>query len=145
MKSDPISDGFKKAVKKLDKAKDNIDLLPQSVTTFLFVHSAQGVIDNGSYEYFFGSDWPKKPPYSRFVEAYSAIGCKNQAKELARVVSTFPFDNPHLKESSRKKYMKENYDDENYHVKGWGNKLCGDKEVWEKLEKYYLRNKKDFA
>jgi hypothetical protein len=145
MKPDPISEGFKKAVKKLDKAKDNIDLLPRSVATFLFVHSAQGVIDNGNYEYLFGSDWPKKPPYSRFVEAYEAIGCKKQAKELARVVSTFPFDNPHLKEAARKRYIKENYDDENYEVKGWGKKLCGDEEVWEKLRKYYLINKKDFA
>ncbi len=145
MKPDPISKTFREAVKKLDKAKDDIDLLPQSLATFLFVHAAQGVIDNGGYEYFFGSNWPKKPPYSRFVEAYEAIGCERQAKELARVVSTFPFDNPHLKETLRKKYMKKNYDDEKYEIKGWGDKLCGDEEVWEKLKKYYLKHHRDFA
>jgi hypothetical protein len=145
MKADPISDAFRKAFKNLDKARDNIDLLPQSVATFLFVYSAQGVIDNEGYQYFFGSDWPRKPSYSRFVEAYNAIGCKRHAKELSRVVSTFPFDNPHLKESARKKYMKENYDDEKFEIEGWGNKLCGDEEVWEKLKKYYLKNRKDFA
>ncbi len=145
MKTEPIFDAFDKAIKKLDKAKDNIDLLPISVATFLFVHSAQGVIDNGGYEYFFGGDWPGKPPYSRFVEAYIAIGCRKQAKELARVISTFPFSDPHLKEGARKKYIKKNYDDAKDEIKGWGKKLIGNKEVWEMLKKYYLKHKIDFA
>ncbi len=68
MKPDPISWAFKKALKKLDKARDDLDVLPPTVATFLLVHSAQGVIDNGGYRYFFESDWPNNPFYSRFVD-----------------------------------------------------------------------------
>lgn len=145
MKPDQISLAFKKAVKMLYKANDNIELLPPTVSFFLLVHSAQGVIDNGGYRYFFESDWPNNPPYSRFVNAYNAIGCNKQAHELARVVSTFPFDSPHLKKEYRNKYMTENYNDDNHEIKGWGDALCGDKEVWEKLKQYYLINKKEFV
>ena len=109
------------------------------------VYSAQGVIDNGGYRYFFESDWPDNPQYSKFVDAYSAIGCIKQSKDIGRVVSSFPFDNPHLYESERIKYIEDNFDDDEYEVKGWGDTLCGDAEVWEKLESYYRNNKDDFV
>ena len=145
MKTDPLSEAFKKAKKKLNRAKGDIDRLPSVIASFLLVYSAQGVIDNGGYRYFFGSDWPQNPPYSKFIDAYKAIGCIKQSKDLARVVATFPFDNPHLKETARKKYMKDNYDKDKFEVKGWGDALCGDDEVLKKLEKYYLRNNDEFA
>lgn len=145
MKTDLLSEAFKKAKNKLSKAKDSIDHLQPTIATFLLVYSAQGVIDNGGYRYFFGADWPQNPPYSKFVEAYKAIGCIEQSKDLARVVATFPFDSPHLKETARKKYMEDNYDKDKFEVSGWGDALCGDEEVWDKLAKYYLHNKNDFT
>jgi hypothetical protein len=145
MESDLISLAFKKAVKLLDKAHDDMGLLPPEVSTFLFVHSAQGVIDNGGYLYFFESNWPNNPSYSKFVESYRAIGCEKQANELARVISTFSFDNAHLEEDLRNKYMDDNYDENKCEIKGWGNDLCGDEKVWAKLEQYYISNKKKFA
>ena len=103
------------------------------------VYSAQGVIGNGGYYYFFEHDWPNDPPYSKFIDAYLEIGCSSQSNDLARVVSTFPFDNPHLNKNARNKYMDENYDEKKYEVKDWGDALCGDDEVWEKLKAYYLK------
>ena len=60
-------------------------------------------------------------------------------------MSTFPFENPHLNESKRVKFIEANYDEDEFEVKEWGEKLCGDTEVWEKLESYYLENIKDFV
>ena len=143
--SEIINKAFKQATAKLKKVGDNVDNLPASVATFLFVCSAQGVIDNGGYPYFFESDWPNNPPYSKFIVAYSVIGCKKQSEELARIVSTFPFDNPQLKEKERVNFIESNYDEDTLEVRGWGDQLCGDTDVWNKLESYYIENKKDFV
>jgi len=143
--TDVIEQGFKKALRLLKKKKDNMDLLPEAVATFLLVHSAQGVIDNGGYRYFFESNWPGNPPYSRFIQAYKAIGCDNQAADFGRVADTFPFEAPHLDEEGRNKYMDENLDEEEYAVKGWEKNLCGDEEVWRKLEAFYTTHASDFA
>lgn len=142
---DTIEKAFKRATSKLKKVGHNIDALPKSVASFLMVYSAQGVIGNGGYYYFFEHDWPNDPPYSKFIDAYLEIGCSSQSNDLARVVSTFPFDNPHLNKNARNKYMDENYDEKKYEVKDWGDALCGDDEVWEKLKAYYLKNIDDFV
>jgi hypothetical protein len=142
---DILSKGFDKAERLLKKANGNMDSIPTTAANLLIIVSAQGVIDNGGYKYFFESDWPMQPPYSRFIEAYSAIGCEKQAADFARVVSSFPFDEPHLNAEKRNEFMDANYDEDEGIVKGWGDMLCGDEEVWSKLETYFLENVKDFA
>lgn len=145
--NDIISEAFEKA-QALSNAigtETDIELLPKPVQIFMLVYAAQGVIDNGGYCYFFESDWPSNPPYSSFINAYSEIGCHKQSKELSRVVSMFPFADPHLKAEERKKYIKENYDDDTFEVRGWGEKLCGDNEVWRQLTVYYQEHAYDFA
>lgn len=141
---DVIEQGYDEALLLLEKSAGDFDLLPDAVATFLFVHSAQGVIDNGGYRYFFESSWPNNPPYSRFMDAYRAIGCDAQADDLARVVSTFPFEAPHLNEEGRNKYMDENLDEDECEVRGWGDRLCGDEEVWRKLGAFYKMHASDF-
>ena len=142
---DIISKTFRRLEEQYGHIEGSLDSLPQVVANFLRIHAAQGVIDNGGYPHFFDSDWPGHPPYSRFIEAYLAIGCEEQAREIERVIATFPFDNPHLHEDDRKKYMGENYDDEKDEVRGWGDALCGDKRVWEKLADYCIEHQDELA
>lgn len=118
--------------------------LPEAVQVFMKVNSAQGVIDNGGYRYFFAADWPGNPPYEDFASAYEAIGCWKQAEELRRIVTTFPFPDPHLDEAKRKEYIEANYNPEEMQVRGWGDALCGDDEVWKKLAAYYDWHKTQF-
>ncbi len=141
---DKINEAFDKTQKLLKEKNDDIGQLPESVATFLLVYASQGVIDNGGYRYFFESNWPQAPTYSRFVDAYSAIGCEAQAATLARVVETFPFENPHLDEDGRNAYVAANYDEDTCEVKGWGDALCGDESVWVKLEAFYTEHISDF-
>ena len=145
--NDIISKAFNKAKILADASNDEDDLrlLPESVQTFVLVYAAQGVIDNGGYFSFFDSDWPNSPPYSDFIDAYAKIGCKAQSKDFKRVVSSFPFTDPHLKPDERQKYMDDNYDEDNFEIKGWGDMLCGDEEVWQKLATYYKLNEREFA
>ena len=143
--ADAIDTAYEQATKKLHGVGDDIAKLPKSVSTFLLVYSAQGVIDNGGYQYFFESDWPGNPAYSTFIDAYREIGCEQQAADFARVVSSFPFETPHLHESARNTYMCDNLDEDEREVKGWGDALCGDEEVWSTLANYYLQNKEHFV
>jgi hypothetical protein len=124
---------------------DDTSRLPQVVQVFLLVNNAQGVIDNGGYIYFFEADWDDKPPYDVFVTAYEAIGCDQQAADLRRVVSTFPFENPHLHREQRQAFIDARYDESKRCVPEWGEALCGDREVWEKLARYYELHEDAFA
>lgn len=145
MDRDVVSEGFNKALALLESVNDNVDSLPGSVASYIMVYSAQSILDVGGYYYFFESNFPNEQPYSRFVEAYSAIGCERQAADLARVVATFSFENPHLDAEMRNNFMDINFDEKTDEVKGWGDALFCNDEVWKKLEEFYLRHKVDFS
>jgi len=132
------------AQRMLSEVNDDISRLPEPVQIFLNVNGAQGVIDNGGFNFFFEADWPGNPRYEDFVAAYEAIGCWKQAAELRRVVETFPFPDPHLHKEKRNEYIEANYDPDEMHVRGWGDELCGDDEVWKKLAAYYDWHKPHF-
>lgn len=134
-----------KAFQAYDRVGNDLSKLPLPVQSFILVYGAQGVIDNGGYKYFFEADWPGKPDYRLFITAYEAIGCPTQAAEMARVVSTFPFANPHLYMDERNEYMDENWDDDENEIRGWGDPLCGDKTIWSRLADYCVANAKDFG
>ena len=131
-----IEKGFEIANRFLGAAGDDIRKLPFEVATFMRVIAAQGVIDNGGYRYFFESDWPGNPPYSDFVQSYRAIGCHEQADDMERVIGVFPFPEPHLRSGERIRFMNENYDDDTFSIKGWGDALCGDATIWRNLAQY---------
>ncbi|ESS67838.1 hypothetical protein MGMO_156c00060 [Methyloglobulus morosus KoM1] len=143
--NDLIGNTLDKASNLLKQNENDISKLSEPVATFLIVHGAQGIIDNGSYEYFFGCDWPGKPNYEVFVDAYKRIGCTDQANEFQRVVNTFPFSEPHLHLSLRKDYIATHYNEDNYEVGEWRNDLCGDESVWEKLEEYISLHSEYFS
>src|SRR6478735_2557646 len=88
---------IKHAMTAAANAKD-IAKLPVRVRTVALVHAAQGVIDNGGLQYFFESDFPSKPDYVLFIEAYRAIGAEDAANTLAKSVGLFPFESPHKHE-----------------------------------------------
>ncbi len=125
-------------------AGGDLTKLSEPVRTFLIVNGAQGVIDNGGYRYFFDADWPGNPPYEVFAAAYETIGCWKQATDLRRVVATFPFPDPHLHKEGRCQFIEENYDQDSFSVRGWGDELCGDDEVWKKLAAYCDWNRPHF-
>ena len=128
----------------LTSVGDDMSRLSESVRIFLLVNGAQGVIDNGGYNYFFEEDWPGNPPYEDFADAYEAIGCIRQAADLRRVAASFPFSEPHLHKDERRAFIEARYDKSTYCVPEWGNTLCGDKEVFEKLAMHVAMHRKDF-
>jgi hypothetical protein len=85
---------------------------PQQVVALIY--SAQGVIDNGGFEFFFENDWPDQPPYSVFADAYRAIGADECAECIEVAASLFPFPDPHRAEADRRAYLEEHCEDDDF-------------------------------
>lgn len=140
-----IDKSFDKTKLLLDQAGNNMLDIPEPNATLLLVYGAQGIIDNGGYEYFFSKDWINNPNYQFFIDAYNRIGCNDQAQDLQRVVNSFPFKEPHLHVDLRRKYISDNYNPDNFEIAGWSDNLCGDNTVWEKLAEYIEKNERYFS
>lgn len=133
---DRLSLATDRAFAELEALGGDLSGLSEAARHLVLATSAQGVIDNGGYRSFFESDWPGTPDYSRFVEAYEAIGCHPQAEDLRRVVDTFGFPAPHEHADLRHAMIAEHYDPETNELAIWGDALCGDESVWEALRRY---------
>ncbi len=128
------------AFNKLEKVNFNFSKIPVPIATFIRVYSAQGQIDNGGLEHFFESDWPKKPTYKVFIDAYNKIGSIESAYALQEAVDSFPIDNPHRNINARNLFMDqcrvpddfpiEEFSEEgllatDFPVEDWDDILCG--------------------
>ncbi len=58
----------------------------EQLLTVWAVEQAQGIIDNGGFQYFFENDWPENPSYSVFIDSFRRIG----AGEAADIASRMP-------------------------------------------------------
>jgi len=60
----------------------------------VFMHAAQGIIDNGGFEYFFESPFHRNPDMSDFPAVFEAVGAKFSAdavrEALRRASTTIP-------------------------------------------------------
>ena len=119
--------------------------LPPPVRTVLLVHAAQGIIDNGGLQYFFEADFPGRPPYALFVDAYRAIGADEEADALAAAVKLFPFRDPHQFRHRRNRVLDSFADAKrgghrpDSPFEPFSDKLCGNEKVWRLLKQYVRR------
>lgn len=116
-----------------------LDIPKQTVAV---LYSVQAIIDNGGFQYLFENDFPSNPPYSQFADAYRRIGSSQAAERLEKAVAMFPFEEPHLNQEQRLKFM-ETLDEEDEFFE-LGNEVCGDEKVWSNLEEYAQRNAASF-
>jgi hypothetical protein len=79
--------------------------LPEPLLTVWAVEQAQGIIDNGGFQYFFENDWPENPEYAVFVDAFRRIGAAEAADCIQDAVSMFPSSAPNLDCDMRREHM----------------------------------------
>ena len=120
--------------RKYKKAGNDISKLSFPEQVVLAIYSAQGVIDNGGFQYFFESDFPNKPDYAVFIRAYAEIGAVREAEILETAVSMFGFPDPHL-HIEKRRYFLDQLDEEAAFFKV-EDELCGNGDIWKKLTKY---------
>jgi len=98
--------------------------------TVIAVEAAQGIIDNGGLEYFYESNFAGTPDYRFFVSAYRRIGAEAAATCLETTAAMFPFDKPHLNETSRSRWLDNVCGDEEQLFVQLSRKVCGDQTVY---------------
>lgn len=134
---------IKYATSQAMRANDVTDLTHVVRTTAL-VYAAQGLIDNGGLEYLFEADFPNRPSYSLFVDAYSTIGAHSEAAAIEQAVGLFPFADPHLHVDRRNKFMDSFRSGSNKSVdtpfEPLNEILSGSRRVWDCLNQYVLKN-----
>src|SRR5262249_28323099 len=128
--------------KELDRVGGDPTKLDTPRQTVAVLYTIQAIIDNGSFQYLFESSFPVNPPYSVFVEAYRRIGALDAAERLEKAVTMFPFENPHLQQQQRVKFM-ETLDEEDEFFQ-LGDEVCGDEKVWSALKDYAKKNSASF-
>jgi hypothetical protein len=79
--------------------------LKEPLLTVWAVEQAQGIIDNGGFQYFFENDWPENPEYSLFVDAFRRIGAAEAADCIQDAASMFPPLAPQLDCDKRREHM----------------------------------------
>ena len=79
--------------------------LAEPLLTAWAVEQAQGVIDNGGFQYFFENDWPQNPEYAVFTDAFRRIGAAEAADCIQDAVSMFSSSAPHLDCDMRREHM----------------------------------------
>lgn len=64
----------------------DVNRSPLTHKVFILVYSAQGIIDNGGFEYFFESPFEGSPDYQEFVEAFIQIGAIKCAEAIKKAI-----------------------------------------------------------
>ena len=131
------------AFARLEAANGDLSVLPVPLQTLVLIYSAQGVIDNGGFQYFFESDWPGSPSYSVFTNAYRAIGASQIAVAIDQATALFPFDEPHLKTELRVQFLESLPDD--HPLNQLEDVACGNESVWLQLSEYVRQNAQVFS
>jgi len=127
------------------EAETDISRFSRARQVFITIYSAQGIIDNGGFGYFFESDWPGQPPYSRFSDAYREIGAGDVAGFIDRAASLFGIADPHLHRDARLRYLKENCRDESAELIKLGDRAIDEsRRVFRLLEDYVRRHADHF-
>jgi Domain of unknown function (DUF4375) len=124
--------------KELERIGGDPTKLDIPLETVAILYTIQAIIDNGSFQYLFESNFPINPPYSAFIEAYRRIGALDAAARLQKAVAMFAFEEPHLHQQQRVKFMESlNEEHEFFQL---GDEVCGDKKIWSALEDYTKKN-----
>ncbi|HVT80977.1 MAG TPA: DUF4375 domain-containing protein [Phycisphaerae bacterium] len=108
--------------------------------TVILVSTAQGILDNGGLQYFFESDFPEKPPYSLFIDAYERIGAADAADALKAAVALFNFPQPHRHKTKRNSSLSRFQRRKTNPLKPFDAVLSGHKKIWKLLEAYAQQN-----
>ena len=129
-----LDDLIDHAYAQLESAGGDPLQLPDPARTVVLVSTAQALIENGGFEYFFENDFPGTPDYAVFVAAYRRIGASEAASHLEAAVTLFGFDAPHLHREQRLAFLEELDADDEFIRRG--DAVCIDKRIWEALHRY---------
>ena len=121
-------------------AGNDLSQLPIEIQTVIRIETMQGIIDNGGLQYFYENDFPDNPPYSQFVDDLLRLNAIDQAKQMQISINCLGFSDPHFDRERRNQKLAELWEKQNAEFIHADNQLCGNEDIWVKLEEYVSQN-----
>ncbi|MCW8965304.1 MAG: DMP19 family protein [Candidatus Pacearchaeota archaeon] len=85
--------------------QEGIYLIPEPERTLIAVYTAQGLISNGGFAYFFELDFKGNECYEIIIESYKNIGLNKHAEAIESVLALFPGRKPHKATKEREEFI----------------------------------------
>lgn len=100
----PISDSIFEQYGEQANA-NGISSVPEPARTLMAVYTAQGIIGNGGFAYFFESDFQGGESYEVIINSYKNIGLNAHAEAIKSVLGLFPNGTPHKDPKDREEFI----------------------------------------
>jgi len=126
----------------------DIDSIPEVEKNVVAVITAQTIIDNRGFKYFFESDFSSTPDYQLFVDAYRAIGAEESAQGITQALAFFPDNVPPVDANERQKHLAaifDSADDHSQQISVHEGKIAGNEQNYAKAAAYIRNNKQAFT
>lgn len=124
-----IDEVYKKWLDSNGKFRAN---MPPTLKAAIMIHTGQAIIDNGGFQYFFGSDFPDVL-HEEFIEAYDLLGFTDHSEKLKYIISLFPDGQPQRNLEERQAFLETRFKSDRSSDKN--------KDIRE-IELFFLRNSK---
>jgi len=102
------------------QAAIDISQLPDEHRHVLAAVTAQAIIDNGGFRYFFTSHFKGRPDFKMIVDAYTQIGATDAADAIRQALHLFPDGEPPEAMDEREKYIEAIFNENSQYAKSMG-------------------------
>jgi deoxyribodipyrimidine photolyase len=142
---DTLEEASTFAFERLNRVGGQIHNLPIELQTFIRVYAAHGVIENGALDYFYERDWPGKPAYSEFSEAYRRIGAVSAAECIEETERMLRLERPEASSAKRERAIAKLKRESSSRFETLSIRICCHQSVWQSLTAYVNENRHAFV
>ena len=86
-------------------AEKKFGAVPKLIRPVVTTYSAQGVIDNGGFPYFFECNWPGVADWQIFADDFDAVGHVKGAEAIRAALRLFPHGRPQADLQKRRRHI----------------------------------------
>ncbi len=120
-------------------AERKLNAVPELIRPVVTTYSAQGVIDNGGFPYFFECNWPGVADWNMFADDFDAVGHKKGAEAIRAALRLFPHGQPQPDLQERRKYIFETLNGLDGDLGKLDAPICGKSALLDRLLVRYIK------
>lgn len=123
----------------------DIHKLSDTERNLVAVVTAQALIDNGGFRYFFESHIQDSADYTLFVDAYQTVGAEDSAQVIDQALSLFPEKKPPSDYHERRRLLDRIFTEGEGTAKSLENQILGVESNYTKAAAYARANQDKFS